>query len=87
MKTLIRRRADPSVENATGPNSLFSSRKRHSPSLGHIGHRWVWGHQDIEGKFVVAGYPWTRPTNPLKPFSWASPACSAFGYTHLNLVS
>ncbi len=38
MKTFIRRRADPSVENGTGPDSLFSYRKRHSPSLGHHGH-------------------------------------------------
>ena len=47
------------------------------------GHRTL----GIEGKFVVAGYTGTRPTNTFIPYSWASPACSAFGYSHLNPVS
>ena len=41
------------------------------------GHRTLW----MEGKFVEAGYPGTRPTNALIPYSWASPAGSAFCYS------
>ena len=36
---------------------------------------------DSEGRFVAAGYPGTRPTNTPIPFSWASPAGSAFSYS------
>ncbi len=45
-------------------------------------YRPIPGHRTLgmEGKFVVAGYPGARPTNALIPFSWAFPACSAFGY-------
>ena len=40
----------------------------------------------MEGKFVVAGYLGTRPTNALLPISWAFPAFRAFSYSHLNPV-
>ena len=56
---------------------------------GFYYYRPIPGHRTLgmEGKFVVAGYTGTRPTNALIPYSWASLACSAFGYSLLNPVS
>lgn len=46
-------------------------------------YRPIPGHRTLgmEGKFVVVGYPGTRPTNVPIPFSGDSQASNPFGYS------